>query len=235
MAKLDAAKKYRQPKEGSKEAQLRELRAAGRLPKHADIMLKDGAPPDIIRLPGETRAPSTKATAAISAKAPKVSEREKAKREIDREAGERYRNWLPDAEHPHNRPKLATFRKAIRAERKAAADAELASKVAAIKTAKATAKAEQPQENAMTTKSKKSAKTKARTAVKGKTEGVRPGSKLEIVVGLLTRAQGCTAKDILKATEWPSVSVPQQAKAAGLKLVKEKDGKVTRYRAAKAA
>lgn len=58
---------------------------------------------------------------------------------------------------------------------------------------------------------------------------VRPGSKLEIVVGLLTRAAGCTAADVLKATDWPAVSMPQQARAAGLTLRQEKNGKVTRY------
>lgn len=76
-------------------------------------------------------------------------------------------------------------------------------------------------------------KSKARNAVKGKSkaEGVRPGSKLETIVKLLQRAKGCTTKDVLEATGWPAVSMPQQAKAAGLKLIKEKDGAVTRYRA----
>lgn len=60
---------------------------------------------------------------------------------------------------------------------------------------------------------------------------IRPGSKLEIIVGLLTRKEGCTAADVMSATDWPSVSMPQQAKAAGLKLKKVKDGRVTRYRA----
>jgi rubrerythrin len=59
---------------------------------------------------------------------------------------------------------------------------------------------------------------------------VRPGTKLAIVVGLLTRKEGCTTSDVLKATDWPSVSMPQQAKAAGLKLRKEKpEGGPTRY------
>lgn len=71
---------------------------------------------------------------------------------------------------------------------------------------------------------------KARKAkVAGAPRGIRPGSKLEIVVGLLTRPAGCTAAEVLKATEWPAVSMPQQARAAGLTLRQEKDGKVTRY------
>jgi hypothetical protein len=60
---------------------------------------------------------------------------------------------------------------------------------------------------------------------------VRPGSKLETIVGLLTREGGCTSDDILKATDWPSVSVPQQARSAGLKLRKEKRDGVTHYSA----
>jgi hypothetical protein len=62
--------------------------------------------------------------------------------------------------------------------------------------------------------------------------GIRPGSKLELIVGLLTRKEGCTTADVLSVTDWPAVSMPQQAKAAGLKLKKVKEGKVTRYWAA---
>lgn len=76
----------------------------------------------------------------------------------------------------------------------------------------------------------KVAKAKKPSAPKAaKTEGVREGTKLALVVGLLKRSEGCTTADVLSATGWPSVSMPQQAKAAGLKLRKEKDGKVSRY------
>jgi hypothetical protein len=54
-------------------------------------------------------------------------------------------------------------------------------------------------------------------------------TKTALIATLLMNPKGCTTADILKATGWPSVSVPQQAKAVGLKLRKEKDGKVTRY------
>lgn len=84
--------------------------------------------------------------------------------------------------------------------------------------------------NKTTAKSKKASKAKARTSVKSK--GTRKGTKLEKIVGLLKRPEGCTTKDVLRATGWPAVSLPQQAKAAGIKLKKEKDGKFTRYRAA---
>jgi hypothetical protein len=58
----------------------------------------------------------------------------------------------------------------------------------------------------------------------------KSGTKLEMIVALLKRKQGCTTKDVLDATGWPAVSMPQQAKAAGLKLRKEKaKGEPTRY------
>jgi hypothetical protein len=67
---------------------------------------------------------------------------------------------------------------------------------------------------------------------KGATGGPREGSKTALIAGLLTRKQGCTTADVLKATGWPAVSMPQQAKAVGVGLRKEKDGKVSRYWAA---
>ena len=73
----------------------------------------------------------------------------------------------------------------------------------------------------------KAAATTKKVAAAG---GVRPGSKLETIVGLLKRPEGCTTAEVLKATGWPSVSMPQQARAAGLKLSKE--GRPARYRAA---
>jgi len=61
-------------------------------------------------------------------------------------------------------------------------------------------------------------------------EGPRPGSKMEIIHGLLTRKKGCTVADILEATSWPSISVPATAELLGLKLKKEKaKGERTRY------
>ncbi len=83
------------------------------------------------------------------------------------------------------------------------------------------------------TPSKKPAKLKSSVYTNGSGNStIRPGSKVEIVASLLRRPEGCTTADILSATSWPSVSVPAMAKAAGLALKKEKDGKVTRYRGA---
>ena len=82
-------------------------------------------------------------------------------------------------------------------------------------------------ESVVRTKSKSKSTANARKPVNGK------GTKLEMIVGLLKRKEGCTTADVLKATGWPSVSMPQQAKAAGLKLKKEKaKGEPTRYHAA---
>ncbi len=69
-----------------------------------------------------------------------------------------------------------------------------------------------------------------KTATKtGKKRGAKGNSKTAMVGQLLLRKEGCTTADILAATKWPSVSVPAQAKAVGLGLRKEKDGKITRY------
>lgn len=96
---------------------------------------------------------------------------------------------------------------------------------------------EQPQESRMR-KTKQTTKAKSRTAVKAKTtsaavsEGPKPGSKLDIIHKLLSRKNGCTAKDVMEACKWPSVSMPQQAKALDIKLSTEKIDGVTHYKIA---
>ena len=63
-----------------------------------------------------------------------------------------------------------------------------------------------------------------------KTKPKASTTKNSIVAALLLRKSGTTGAEILAATNWPSVSVPGQAKAAGLALRKEKTpGKPTRY------
>lgn len=57
----------------------------------------------------------------------------------------------------------------------------------------------------------------------------KPQNKTAMVGKMLLRKNGCTTAEVLAATGWPSVSMPYQAKAVGLSLRKEKDGKVTRY------
>lgn len=85
----------------------------------------------------------------------------------------------------------------------------------------------------------KSNKSEGKTAMPAKTKKASNGktksksSKVELIAGLLKRKEGCTSADVLKATGWPAVSMPQQAKAAGLRLKKDKKpGEVTRYFAA---
>lgn len=54
--------------------------------------------------------------------------------------------------------------------------------------------------------------------------------KVDIVAALLKREGGCTSRDVMDACGWPSVSMPAQAKAAGLTLTKDKQpGQATRY------
>lgn len=106
----------------------------------------------------------------------------------------------------------------------------MSKKATAKKTAKTTRKAA-PVKAKASRATTASAKNNARTAAAGPGKDVRAGSKLEIVVGLLKRPGGCTAAEILEACAWPSVSVPQQARSAGLTLKKEKVDGVTRYSA----
>lgn len=76
-------------------------------------------------------------------------------------------------------------------------------------------------------KAKSSKKAKAAKKVDG--NGVREGSKAELIAKMLKRPSGCTTKEVLKATGWPTVSMPAQAAMAGIKLRKEKTDKGLRY------
>jgi hypothetical protein len=99
------------------------------------------------------------------------------------------------------------------------------------KKAKPKAKGAKPSKPAKPAKSPKPKAAKPPKAPSKPKEAtaVRSGTKLEVIVALLTRPEGCVASEVLKATNWPSVSMPQQAKAAGLVLRTEKEGRVTRY------
>lgn len=99
----------------------------------------------------------------------------------------------------------------------------------AVKKTKAPVKADKK-----VAKAKPTAKV-VKTPFKGKAAAPKAakangGSKTGVVAELLKRKSGCTNADILGATGWPTVSVPQMAKAAGLKLRKVKEkGEPTRY------
>ena len=92
---------------------------------------------------------------------------------VDDEADKRWRNWTPSKDgRTRSRPRKATFARAIRAERKAAAKAE---KKVVMPT----------KENEMRTKTqKKTAKAKSRVAVKAKTtKAVARGERSPATVG----------------------------------------------------
>lgn len=72
-------------------------------------------------------------------------------------------------------------------------------------------------------------KTKKAKAAKPKSNGKRASNKSAKVAQFLTRPEGCTNKEVLKALGWPTISMPAMAKAQGLKLRKEKTDDGMRY------
>lgn len=132
----------------------------------------------------------------------------------------------------------------IEAEEKKRAEAKKAASLTKLKALAAEKKAEKAEQTAMkeagkkavaaiapqkpASASKPSKATKA-TPEEKPTSEAKKGSKTALIGELLQRKEGCTAADVLKATGWPAVSMPQQAKALGIGLRKKKDGKVTRY------
>jgi hypothetical protein len=86
--------------------------------------------------------------------------------------------------------------------------------------------------SAKPTKAKTAAKAKKPASeAKTKTAGPSRGQSKTAMVGeMLLRFDGCTAAEVMAACNWPSVSMPQQAKACGLTLRKDKvSGEPTRY------
>jgi len=57
----------------------------------------------------------------------------------------------------------------------------------------------------------------------------RPGSKAHQIGQMLLRPEGVTGPEICQAKGWPSVSVPAQARAAGLTVVSQRTGRMVRY------
>ncbi len=81
-----------------------------------------------------------------------------------------------------------------------------------------------PAEDTTMPKAKKKAK-----AANGKSGDARKGSKSAKIAALLMRPTGCTSKEVLKATGWPTISMPAISKTLGLKLRKEKTDDGLRY------
>jgi hypothetical protein len=57
----------------------------------------------------------------------------------------------------------------------------------------------------------------------------RPGSKAHQIGQMLLRPEGTTGPEICQIMGWPSVSVPAQARAAGLEVYTQRTGRVVRY------
>jgi hypothetical protein len=70
---------------------------------------------------------------------------------------------------------------------------------------------------------------KARKTNNGTNGHSNRSSKAAKIAEMLLRKEGCSAKEVLKATGWPTVSMPAQAKMVGLKLKKEKTDSGLRY------
>lgn len=88
---------------------------------------------------------------------------------------------------------------------------------------------EEPGKATMKTKKKAAKKKAAKKTAPKKASGAR-GEKTLKVLAMLQRKSGCTRKEILDATGWPTVSVQSMAKAGKLKLEVEKEkGKPMRY------
>jgi hypothetical protein len=62
----------------------------------------------------------------------------------------------------------------------------------------------------------------------------RRGTKAHRIGEMLLRPEGVTGREIMAEMNWPSVSVPAQARAAGIAVVSQRTGREVRYYAARA-
>jgi hypothetical protein len=61
------------------------------------------------------------------------------------------------------------------------------------------------------------------------TNQARPGSKAHRIGEMLLRSTGATRSEICREMNWPSCSVPAQARAAGLTVTSQRTGREVRY------
>lgn len=190
------------------------------------LMIEDGAPAEFVTMTEAQRAEAwkgrkTRSTSTFAAVKPPAKDEDPVTKALRKE--------LAEAAEKKKAERFARLKelKAKTTHAATAANQETTMKTIAKKTA--TAKKPAAKKAPAKKAAKKASTAKARTPIAAGAKVIRPGSKLEIVVGLLTRKEGCTAAEVLAACEWPAVSMPQQARAAGLTLRQEKDGKVTRY------
>ncbi|HEY2754596.1 MAG TPA: hypothetical protein VGJ01_02500 [Pseudolabrys sp.] len=90
--------------------------------------------------------------------------------------------------------------------------------------APATTKAEPKPAPAKVAKPAKAPAKKANSLAKKAAPPKREGSKVEIVIAMLTGRKPITRKDIAEATEWPSVNIKAICVRKGMKLKKNADG-----------
>jgi hypothetical protein len=57
----------------------------------------------------------------------------------------------------------------------------------------------------------------------------RRGSKAYTIGEMLLRPEGVTGREIMAAVNWPSVSIPQQAKMCGIEFTTQRTGREVRY------
>lgn len=152
--------------------------------------------------------------AELAAKAKAAAKAQKASRKEAAIIRNRRKVPKPEQETTMKKPVKKTARKTAKTTRKATATRKPAAK------------------KARSARKGPASKPRAASSAPATAKAIRPGSKLETIAGLLTRPEGCTTADVMTACDWPSVSMPQQAEAAGLKLVKDpqkRDGR-TVYR-----
>lgn len=63
----------------------------------------------------------------------------------------------------------------------------------------------------------------------------RPGSNAHLIGEMLLRPEGVTRQEALRATGWPSISIPQQAGFCGMQVTSQRTGREVRYFAQRAA
>jgi hypothetical protein len=221
MNPTNAAKKITQPKPGGKEEALRAMRKTGTLPKHAAVMLDDGAPPDIIRLPGDK--PSAMKS-AVATGAPVTKRDFRIPKGMSDEEGRAYIEQLVADKKRKTLERIAKLRESKGLSNEPARAEQPAASVAATQ-AEAKPAAEQKETDVRKTTSKKSAKAKARTAVKGnvtsaRSDGLREGSKQATILDLILMKSGASEPEICKKLGWEKcrATVHRVCERVGAKL-----------------
>jgi hypothetical protein len=65
--------------------------------------------------------------------------------------------------------------------------------------------------------------------VAARTNQARPGTKAWRIGQMFLRPEGVTGREVMQAMNWPSVSMPQQARACGIEFTTQRMGREVRY------